>query len=405
MKFAPLLLAAALAPPAHADLVARVATDQGDIDVVLDYETAPLAVANFITLSQGTRARIDPATGNLTNAPLYVGEKFFRIVDTENFEIAQTGSGAPSNSGGPGYTFPDEFDPDVRHTPYVLSMANSGPNSNGSQIFFTGDLDLPTLDDVHTVFGAVADPAGRATIDAILAAGDNGSEITTVTIERTDAAAEAFDEFAQGLPEIAPAVGRLETDGETAVDFVFSDPQSAGTVVAIYGTTDFETWTPLNNAIAGPDNAPARRLTIDAFTESEAFYRLHRILYDDSPTPASLANRTLETDVPGAEIDFQFDDTGEGGTSIFTSEPEPGAPPEEPVEGAIQSVSYNPDGYGARIIIQSDGLLPLNFQIGFDSDDATGVSGRHSLSVFRDGQWQPAGKGTATLGEPDEPAT
>lgn len=398
MKLAPLLLATALAPSGHADLIARLATDQGEIEVVLDYETAPLAVANFITLSQGTRARIDPVTGNLTSAPLYVGEKFFRIVDTDTFKIAQTGSGAPSNNGRPGFTFRDEFDPEVRHTPYVLSMANSGPNTNGSQIFFTGNLDLPTLDDLHTIFGAVPGAAGRATIDAILAAGDSGSEITAVTIERTDAAAEAFDEFAQGLPEIAPAVGRLQTDGETAVDFAFSGPQPAGTVVAIFRTADFGDWTPLVNAIAGFDNAPAERLTIDRFEEGKAFYRIHRILYENSPTPSSLADRTLEIIAPGApsNFTFEFDETGTGGTIIPSAE--------NLNEGAIRGVFYNPDGYGARVLVRSETVTDLNFQIGFDSENETEILGRHSLSAFIQGEFQPFGRGTATLSKSAAPA-
>ena len=133
-----LLIAAAC--PLHAALLAHFQTTQGAVTAELQYTKAPQAVANFITLSQGTRKRLNVATGVVTNAPFYIGEKFFRVINDSTFKIAQTGSGNGTNAGGgPGYTFRDEFDPTLTHVPYVLSMANSGPNSNGSQIFFTGN--------------------------------------------------------------------------------------------------------------------------------------------------------------------------------------------------------------------------------------------------------------------------
>ena len=183
----------ALISPLQAELLAHFQTSLGNVVVELQHQKAPQAVANFITMAEATRTRIHPITGAVIRSPLYIGEKFFRVVNDANFKIAQTGSGTGTNSGGPGFTFRDEFDPTLTHVPYVLSMANSGPNTNGSQIFFTGNSSPHHLDNVHTIFGLIPDPASRTVIDAIIAAGSGGSTITGLTFSRTDAAAVAFN--------------------------------------------------------------------------------------------------------------------------------------------------------------------------------------------------------------------
>ncbi|WP_226482630.1 peptidylprolyl isomerase [Natrinema amylolyticum] len=128
-------------------------TSEGDIDVELYDERAPRTVANFVGLATGERAWIDPETGETVEGePLYDDLRFHRVI--EDFMI-QTGDPTGTGRGGPGYTFDDEFHEELRHDEAgVLSMANSGPDTNGSQFFITL-APQPHLDDRHAVFGAV----------------------------------------------------------------------------------------------------------------------------------------------------------------------------------------------------------------------------------------------------------
>lgn len=250
MRFFPYLVLLLFGAPVQAQLLATFETSEGDVVVDLQYEMAPQAVANFITLAQGTRLRLDAETGSLTDQPLYIGESFFRVVNEQNFKIAQTGSGTGTNSGGPGYTFKDEFDEGLLHDPYVLSMANSGPNSNGSQIFFTGSLASTGLDFVHTVFGRITDANSQAVIDAIIAAGDGGANINQISFSREDAAAEAFDEFAQGLPELSNSKGHLVVEPGSAASWQLDQAMGQGTILTTYTSETLEagSWSPLASA-------------------------------------------------------------------------------------------------------------------------------------------------------------
>jgi peptidyl-prolyl cis-trans isomerase A (cyclophilin A) len=133
-------------------LYATLKTTMGDIVVQLFDDKAPKTVANFVSLATGTREWIDPKTQEKVKRPLYNGTIFHRVIP--GFMI-QGGDPIGNGTGGPGYRFEDEFNPDLRHTKGgILSMANAGPNTNGSQFFITL---APTLhlDNRHSVFGAV----------------------------------------------------------------------------------------------------------------------------------------------------------------------------------------------------------------------------------------------------------
>ena len=170
----------AQAAPANAalgdGLFARISTTRGDIVVRLEHERTPLTVCNFVALAEGRMTR----TGT---TPFFDGLNFHRVID--NFMI-QGGCPQGTGTGGPGYRFPDEFDPALRHDgPGVLSMANSGPGTNGSQFFIT-HVATPWLDDRHTVFGRVVQ--GQSVVNDIR----QGDRIDRVTIIRNGAAANAF---------------------------------------------------------------------------------------------------------------------------------------------------------------------------------------------------------------------
>lgn len=127
-------------------------TNRGDIRLNLFDNQAPKTVANFVGLADGSREWADPKTGQPGTGPLYNGVTFHRVIS--GFMI-QGGCPIGNGTGGPGYRFADEFHPELQFDrPYLLAMANAGPNTNGSQFFLTH---VPTswLDNKHAVFGQV----------------------------------------------------------------------------------------------------------------------------------------------------------------------------------------------------------------------------------------------------------
>lgn len=147
-----------------AHVTATLSTNHGDIEVQLFPDHAPKTVENFVGLAQGTKEWLDPSSGKVATTPFYDGLTFHRVIS--NFML-QGGCPLGTGTGGPGYTFEDEFHPDLRFDrPYLLAMANAGPGTNGSQFFITV---VPTdwLNRKHTIFGEVTDEAGRAVVDAI----------------------------------------------------------------------------------------------------------------------------------------------------------------------------------------------------------------------------------------------
>ena len=128
---------------------AHINTNKGTIKLNLFYDLVPVTVSNFV---------------NLANRGYYNNLKFHRVID--DFMV-QTGCPLGTGTGGPGYDFEDEFHPSLKHDkPGVLSMANSGPGTNGSQFFIT-HLETPWLDDHHSVFGLVTDNNSQDIINNI----------------------------------------------------------------------------------------------------------------------------------------------------------------------------------------------------------------------------------------------
>ncbi|XVH32403.1 peptidylprolyl isomerase [Haloferacaceae archaeon DSL9] len=134
---------------------AVIHTNRGDITAELFEERAPRTVDNFVGLATGAKEWTDPETGEtVQNEPLYEDVIFHRVID--DFMI-QGGDPTGTGRGGPGYQFDDEFHDELRHdSAGTLSMANAGPNTNGSQFFITL-APTPHLDDRHSVFGKVTD--------------------------------------------------------------------------------------------------------------------------------------------------------------------------------------------------------------------------------------------------------
>lgn len=157
-------------------LYAILETNKGSIIIELFYEKTPMTVQNFVGLAEG----LFEVT---KEKPFYDGLKFHRVI--KDFMI-QGGDPRGNGTGGPGYKFPDEFDSTLKHdSPGILSMANSGTNTNGSQFFIT-HVPTPWLDGKHTVFGKVVD--GQDIVDSI----EQGDSIISVKIERKGTEANSF---------------------------------------------------------------------------------------------------------------------------------------------------------------------------------------------------------------------
>ena len=172
-------------------------TSQGDIVLELHYKQTPLTVTNFVGLAEG---KLTAAKGK----PFYDGLKFHRVISKANGDgqdfMIQGGDPAGNGTGGPGYKFPDEFVDELRHTgPGILSMANAGPGTNGSQFFIT-HVATPWLDGKHTVFGKVV--AGQDIVNKT----KQGDLIKKVTIVRQGEDAKNFtatqEDFDNRLVEV-----------------------------------------------------------------------------------------------------------------------------------------------------------------------------------------------------------
>ena len=145
---------------------ATLHTSLGDIKIELFPLHAPKTVRNFLGLADGSQEWTDLKTGKKTNDPLYNGTIFHRVIS--GFMI-QGGDPLGSGRGGPGYQFADEFHLELSFDrPYLLAMANAGPNTNGSQFFITVAA-TAWLTNKHTIFGECADQASRDVVDKIAA--------------------------------------------------------------------------------------------------------------------------------------------------------------------------------------------------------------------------------------------
>ena len=185
-------------------IYAKINTEKGDILISLSFKLTPGTVGNFVSLAEGKLENNAIAQGT----PYYNGLKFHRVIP--DFMV-QGGDPQGTGVGGPGYQFDDEFHPDLRHdAPGVLSMANSGPGSNGSQFFIT-HVETPWLDDKHSVFGNVVE--GMNVVNAI----EQGDSMIDVKIIRVGEEAEKWNSI-EAFRQFTGAKAEREAASKKAQD-------------------------------------------------------------------------------------------------------------------------------------------------------------------------------------------
>lgn len=243
MMWAGTLLRAGIATavPAQDGLYATLQTTMGTICFELYYTNVPNTVANFVGLTEGTRPWIDPRTSFVSTKPYYNGIIFHRVIS--GFMI-QGGSPKGDGTDGPGYSFLDEFTPTLRHDqPGIVSMANSGPHSNGGQFFITV-APTPWLNDKHSVFGRVVE--GMTIVSNIASVATNSASrplvdvtITNAFITRNGTNAQNFSVTNNSLPTVTS----LPVSISTQQGITLSTAITTSSYHYIYHSTDLKNWT------------------------------------------------------------------------------------------------------------------------------------------------------------------
>ena len=309
------------APAAYAQIYADVVTTKGDFTIQLNHTASPKTVANFVGLAEGSRAWIHPASGALhTNEPYYNGVTFHRVI--ADF-MSQTGSKKGDGTDGPGYVFRDELNNGLTHSgPHVVSMANSGPISNGAQFFIT-DVATPHLDGKHTVFGTIS--SGQSVVDAINnSATTNERPVTPIVIElitirRVGAAAAAFDIHAQGLPVVTQPKTSLTAIKGGAANVTVTPDLPSRTQFRVFRSTNLSAWTNLGQLYIPADGEPLDLVQgIETEAPEKAFYQFTAVHYADDPAFSNIALASYSLNLGTQTRTYVFNAAGTGGNVTIT---------------------------------------------------------------------------------------
>jgi cyclophilin family peptidyl-prolyl cis-trans isomerase len=359
-------------------IYAEFNTSMGSYTCRLEYAYAPKAVANFIGLATGQRAWLDLPAGVVRTNPFYNGTTFHRVI--AGF-MNQGGSPNGLGTDGPGYQFTDEFTPSLRHDGFgVLSMANSGPDSNGSQYFITVSAQ-PQLNDVHTIFGRLY--GGSNVVYAInhVATGSGDKPLTnvvlnSVVIRRVGAAAIGFNISTNGLPTVTNLTTRIARAG-TDVSITFSNRLNADN--RLYSSENLAQWS--GSSLGVESSSPVTNNIVLAPPAPKGFFRMAQVQY----SPTLFVSRTVH----GKTLTLNFTDGW--GTSVIAFNHTGGGAYSWPPD-PVGSVLYNwiQDPYRGRfrpIWFQSSGFM-MDLHLDYDS----AVAGTFKGSIYHAALYpQPAG--------------
>ena len=341
-------------------IYAEFNTSMGSFTCRLDYVVAPKACANFIGLASGQRPWLSLPSGQVTTNPFYNGTTFHRVVP--GF-IIQGGSPNGLGTDGPGWTFTDEFSPTLRHDRFgVLAMANSGPDSNGSQFYVTVEP-TPWLDDVHTIFGGLY--GGSNVVYAINNVATDGSSkpltnvvVQTVDIRRIGTDAQAFDINAQNIPW---ATGLRLGIAQAGTNLSLSFSNQLYVDNRFYTSTNLLLWNAIPPGLVTVPPVPGSILA--SASSPTRYFRMAQVQYQDVLfVPPSLLNRTVAlafTNVFGT-LTITFNNPGGGSYTWSLGSP-----------GTVTGYSYVQDPYRGRLVpILFSGVMPMALHLDFDSATA-----------------------------------
>jgi cyclophilin family peptidyl-prolyl cis-trans isomerase len=370
-----MLCGAAQAAPLTDGLYATLQTTMGDVCFELYYTHAPRTAANFVSLAEGTRPWIDPRSTFVSTKPYYNGLLFHRVVS--GFMI-QGGSPKGDGTDGPGYAFEDEFDSLLRHDrPGTVSMANSGPDSNGGQFFITVDS-TPWLDDVHTVFGRVVEGMQVVSNMASVAVDANSRPLTDVTITnvfitRNGTGAQNFSVTNQLLPEV-----------QALPLSIAATTLSAGTATSsyqyVYSSTNLETW---SEAASGYWPVPGGAWELTASGKSREFFHANRVIYpSDSNRTGSPVSHRITVTIGSDVLTMAPDGINSGWVQVNSGAPE-----------SITYWSWDASPWDVTFIVQTD-YYPFGFVLDYGS--ATNGTCDVYLYDYDIWDWLYLGAGTFT---------
>jgi peptidyl-prolyl cis-trans isomerase A (cyclophilin A) len=390
MKLAVLLITlSGFANILHAQLFADISTNNGTFTVRLHHTQTPQTVANFVSLAEGTRDFVDPRDGSGRKGPFFNGVKIHRTENSPSFKILQTGSIKGDGSDGPGFEIRDEIVTGLTHQPYVVSMAHSGPNTNGSQFFVTGSTPIASLDGLHTVFGDVPDSVSRVVVDAIINAGANNTTIQSVAIRRVGASAESFNPLTQGLPEVLPCKGNLVVTPNGPIIWNVGDPIGSlpsSCVYSLHWTQNLQTWSFYGRLYRSQDStASVTSVNLGNATVPKLFFQMSQVNYSPAYGPTDFANRTCLVSLSTGILEFRFNAAGTGGISFFT----------ENSTNTITASSFqlltnfsriNPYSFAFAVNAIPSGVfgssVPYQVKGGCDSSTPTQINGRFQSFYF-----------------------
>jgi peptidyl-prolyl cis-trans isomerase A (cyclophilin A) len=304
-------------------IFADFTTSMGNFTCQLDYTNSPAAVANFVGLASGQRAWLDLVTGVARTDPFYNGVTFHRVIS--GF-IIQGGSRNGQGTDGPGYAFTDQFSAGLNFNgSWVLAMANSGPDSNGSQFFVTV-APYTSGNNTYVIFGHVV--SGTNVVAAInhVATDSNDKPLTNVVmqqvvIRRVGEAAQALDINVQGLPVVTNIPLKI-SQGPGKVSLTFSNRAYADN--QWYSSTNLSSWN--ENSFGIEIVAPSSNRVEVATASRQEFFRFAQVQYPFTTfAPKNILNSQLSLTLTSGgtgTIGLTLDGTN-GGT--FTFPPSSGA--------------------------------------------------------------------------------
>lgn len=326
-----LLACGRLSAQIYADVsVSEDGQSLGTFRIELHHETVPRIVANFVGLASGQRAWVSPVNGAVqVGVPYYDGLTFHRL---DHDFIIQAGDPLGTGSGGPGYVFQDQFDPSLRHNgSYVVSMANSGVNSNGSQFFITLTA-TSFLDDLHSVFGTVINdasfPGSRALIDSFKSSANfptDGNErpltpltIDSVTLSGPDLASFDVEDPSLGLPSVEGLPLELLYDS-TSSRFDARWSRQGKWDYPLYYSDDLGIWTRATNVLSMNAELDSEIEVSGLFQGDRGFITMAAIDYTHTPDlPVDIfdSGDSLVMEVDGGTLTLLFDGVSSGSWSF-----------------------------------------------------------------------------------------